>query len=408
MGHGHLPPAQQADATALATPYSAGGGGTALVLPGGGARGAYQAGVLRGVAEILDAKRCPFPIITGTSAGAINAVSLACSALDFRHGVARLSGVWRHFTVDKVFRCDWTGAAGNLARWGWSLARGGLGNVPVSLLDNTPLRELLETHLRMARIQHAIGVGALRAVAVSAAGFRCGRTVAFYESDDSVKPWKRARREGRPCHMSLDHLMGAVGIPFVFPAVRMQNDFFGDGAVRESAPLSPAIHLGADRLLVVAVRDPSLGAVPELARPSLGEMVGYLLDAVFEDGLYNDLEQLTRLNNMLGEAPQGERRRNQFRRVPAYVISPSRDINAIAARHAHRFPGASKMMLGALGGGEALASFLLFDGQYCREIMRLGYRDCLAQRDALKRFLDAGSDTEAETLHAAKHLPVNS
>jgi NTE family protein len=379
-----------------------------LVLPGGGARAAYQVGVLRAIAEILDDHdRNPFPIITGTSAGAINAVSLACSALDFRHGVTRLAGVWRHFTVDKVFRCDWSGLVGNLSRWGWSLTRGGLGrNVPVSLLDNSPLRGLLERHLRLARIHHAITSGALRAVAVSAAGFRCGRTVAFFEAAENIPGWVRSRREGRPCHISLDHLMSAVGIPFIFPAVGFEGDYFGDGAVRESAPLSPALNLGATRLLVVGVRDPRLVPEPTLSQPSFGETAGYLLNAVFEDGLYNDLEQLVRINRMLGQAPNGvlrDRRSNRFRRVPAYVITPSEDINAIAARHADRFPRAAKLLMRAIGGGVHLKSFLLFDGQYCREVMRMGYRDTLDQRESLRDFL-AGRSGSA--LYSATPLPI--
>lgn len=390
-------------------PGAADGGCMGLVLPGGGARGAYQVGVLRAVAEIIDDHdRNPFPIITGTSAGAINAASLACSALDFRHGVSRLAGVWRHFTVDKVFRCDWSGLIGNLSRWGWSITRGGLGrNVPVSLLDNSPLRGLLEVHLRLARIHHAISSGALRAVAVSAAGFRCGRTVAFFEAEDHVQGWRRARREGRACRLTLDHLMGAVGIPFIFPSVGFEGDFFGDGAVRESAPLSPAINLGATRLLVVGVRDPRLVPEPALSRPSFGETAGYLLNAVFEDGLYNDLEQLARINRMLGQAPPGvlrDRRSNRFRRIPAYVITPSRDINEIAARHADRFPTAVKLLLRTIGGGVHLRSFLLFDGHYCREVMRLGYRDTLDQRDSLLRFL-RGRSTEA--LQSATPLPID-
>jgi NTE family protein len=381
---------------------------TGLVLPGGGARGAYQVGVLRAIAEIVDDNtRNPFPIITGTSAGAINAVSLACSALDFRHGVSRLSGVWRHFAVSKVFRADWRGTLDNLARWGWSITRGGLGrHVPVSLLDNTPLRQLLEGHLRLARIHHAIRSDALRAVAVSAAGFRCGRTIAFFEAQEHLNGWRQARREGRPCRLTLDHLMGAVGIPFIFPHVGFDDDFFGDGAVRESAPLSPAIHLGASRLLVVGVRDPHLAPEPTTARPSFGETAGYLLNAVFEDGLYNDLEQLVRINRMLGQAPPGvlrDRRSQRFRRIPTYVITPSEDINAIAARHADRFPPAAKLLLKLIGGGVHLKSFLLFDGQYCREVMRLGYRDAMDQRDTLSEFLRGDA---SRALYSARSLPI--
>jgi NTE family protein len=381
------------------------------VLPGGGARGAYQVGVLRAISEIIGhQQRNPFPVITGTSAGAINAVSLACSALDFRHGVSRLAGVWRHFAVGKVFRCDWSGMVGNLSRWGWSITRGGLGrNVPVSLLDNRPLRELLEVHLRLARIHHAISSNALRAVAVSAAGFHCGRTVAFFEAEEHVDGWFGPRREGRPCRLTLDHLMSAVGIPFIFPSVGFDGDYFSDGAVRESAPLSPAIRLGARRLLVIGVRDPRLAPEPAPARPSFGETAGYLLNAVFEDGLYNDLEHLERINRMLEHTPRpaatpADPTAKQFRRIPTYVITPSEDISRIAARHAHRFPPAAKLLLRAIGGGVHLKSFLLFDGQYCREIMRLGYRDTLAQREPLREFL-AGRQSEA--LYSTHSLPID-
>ncbi len=371
----------------------------ALVLPGGGARAAYQVGVLQAILQITQERtppgqqpQIPFRIITGTSAGAINAASLASNAMNFELAVERLQGVWRNFSVEKVFRCDTRTVLSNAWHWLVALIRGTLGKGKArSLLDNEPLRALLEAHIRMARIDQVIRADVLQAVAVTAAGYSCGRAVSFYQSREPVAPWSRRRRQGLEESLRLEHLMGSVAVPFIFPAVNIGGEYFGDGAVREGAPLSPAIHMGAERILVIGVRDPREAAeTTEHERPSFGYIAGYMLDALFQDGLQSDIERLARLNRIVEQAG-GEAIANldgvPFRRITARLIVPSQSITDIAKRHAHRFPRAVKAMLRAIGGGALLKSFLLFDSHYCGELVELGYADAMARRAGLEAFL---------------------
>lgn len=372
-----------------------------LVLPGGGARGAYQAGVLKAVAELWPpGAPNPFPIVTGTSAGAINAAAVAAGATDFAEGVRRLCEVWSSFEVEQVFRTD----APTVARDGFralvTIAAAGLGLGrfnPRALLDNSPLRALLERQMRFEGIREALASGALHAVAVTCAGYTSARAVSFYEGVPGLPPWRRARREGRPARLGVDHLMASVSVPFVFPATLIGDEYYGDGAVREHAPLSAAIHLGADRLLVMGVRDEDPAANGpdgrEPPRPTFGQIAGYLLDALFQDGLYSDLERITRVNRFVTQA--GERVRSEsgrpFRLIAVHIVVPSRDIREIAERHRAELPMPVKLLLRGLGaGGRAgrqLASYLLFQSGFCRELIDLGYMDAMEQRERLRRFL---------------------
>lgn len=369
-----------------------------LVMAGGGARAAYQVGVLKAVAELLPpGAPNPFPILSGTSAGAINAAALAAYALNFHDAVRRLNYIWRNFHVERVFRADATGIAASGARWLAALMLGGLGKRnPQALLDRSPLAALLEHYLPMEKIQQAIDAGALHAVSVTAAGFSSGQSVSFYQGADSIAPWQRARRVGSATRLSVDHLLASSAIPLVFAAVKINREYFGDGSLRQIAPISPALHLGADRVLVIGVRYDSPARAPrehDPPYPTLAQVAGHVLNSIFLDSLEADLERLQRINRTVSLIPPQQRVEGgvTLRQVDALVISPSQDIERIAARHAHRLPRPVRFLLRGIGAGNRaganLVSYLLFEKPYCRELISLGYADAMIRRDELLAFL---------------------
>ncbi len=310
-----------------------------LVLPGGGARAAYQVGVLRAIADLLPARSAnPFPVVTGTSAGAVNATAIAVHADRFRVAIGNLERVWRNFQVGQVFRAD----SGTVIRSGlhWALAMmsgGWLLPPPRSLFDNSPLRELLRGQFDFAGIRRSIDAGHLDAIAMSAAGYTTGRSVSFYDSKPGCDPWSRTRRTGEPTDLSLDHVMASVAVPFLFPPVSLGDEYYGDGAMREANPFSAAIHLGAQRLLVIGTRNENRPQPPlPPVCPTFGQIFGYMLDALFSDGLYADLERLTQINQIVDRvgALQGVGENNvHLRRIDIMVIMPSRDLSEIARHH---------------------------------------------------------------------------
>lgn len=368
-----------------------------LVLPGGGARAAYQVGVLRAIARMVpkDAPT-PFQVITGTSAGSINATALAINADHFRRGVLRISRVWKDFEVEQVFRADTPGVVRTGAHWLAALALGGLGRWnPNALLDRSPLEPLLRESLACERIQAAIDGGWLHALGVTASSYRTGYSVTFYQAQESVRPWGRERRIGIPEPITIPHLLASSAIPFIFSATPLHGEFYGDGSVRQIAPLSPALHLGADRILVVGIRRrlPAPGPSGVDTYPSLAQIAGHVLDSVFLDNLDTDLERLRRINRTISLIPGRRLVRGgiELRPIEALTVTPSRDLDEIAERHAHRLPRALRYLLRGVGvsrgRGTALLSYLLFDKAYCRELMALGYEDAMRKRDRIRRLL---------------------
>jgi len=371
-----------------------------LILPGGGARNAYQAGVLKALAEILPEDSAnPFPVISGTSSGALNAAILASNATQFSEGISRMIGIWENFHCGKIFQVDsWTALKSGL-RWTSSFATAGLGrSAPRALLDNTPQREFIESHIRMARIQHAIDTGALRALAVTSSSYSSGLSFNYFQSIEGMRPWQRTRRQGVAEEITIDHLMASSAIPLVFPAVWLNDEYHGDGSMRESAPLSPAIHLGADRLLIIGVRnpapDPRPSADEKVPYPTIGHVTGYMLDTLFMDRLDSDIERMNRVNHIIGETrcKNVEHEDTILRPIEFLMISPSKDIREISERHTKDFPRSVRLLLRSLGAlsheGRPLLSYLLFESPFCQELIELGYQDGLNARSEITELLE--------------------
>lgn len=388
---------------------------SALVLPGGGARGAYQVGVLKAIAEALPrGSQNPFNIISGTSAGAVNSIVLASKAKRFRVAVAELERVWGHFHCDQVYRTDNLTMLKSSLHWLASIVLGGfLVGVPKSMLDNTPLRSLLSRNVRFPRIREAIENGWLDAIALTAASYDSARSSSFFQCAADREGWSRTRRAGIPTHLNLDHVMGSIAVPMIFPPVRIGNEYFGDGAMRQATPLSPAIRLGADRILVVGVRDEIADSASEPGieptPPSFAQIAGYMLDTLFMDGLYSDLERMTRINQLIDSIPVTERSivMSTLRPIDTMVIVPSKDLRTIAYKHRKELPFAVGALLHGIGGRKKnenrLLSYLLFEQAFTRELIQLGYEDALNVRDQLMDFVGGKDVPRLFAPHWLKH-----
>jgi len=372
-----------------------------LIMTGGGARAAYQVGVLRALYEIMPrGVRNPFPIICGTSAGAINAAVLATDAANFRRGVRRLMTVWKNFHVHHVYRADAWGAFGNSLRWILTaITAGRFTDDAISLLDNSPLQRLLDRHIEFDAIGRCVDAGHLKAFAVTCSGYTSGQSVTFYQGHATLAGWERARRVGVAMPIGLPHLMASSALPFIFPPVKINREYFGDGSMRQVAPVSPALHLGADRLLVIGVGRQSRQASPRVQSegyPSLAQIAGHALDSIFLDGLEVDLERLQRINRTISIIPPETLQQNgtQLKAVEYRVLTPSVPLSVIAAQYAHELPMVIRALLRTVGAtkrtGSNLLSYILFEKAYCRALIRLGYSDAMAQADDLRAFLGGG------------------
>jgi NTE family protein len=371
---------------------------TALILTGGGARAAYQVGVLKAVKELLpNAAANPFPILCGTSAGAINAATMAVWAQEFGTGVDHLEKVWSGFHAGDVYRADALGIGISGARWLSTLAFGWLSRrSPRSLLDNAPLRRLLEDSLDFARIDEAIAHRALHSVSITCSGYSSGQSVSFFQGRADLEPWKRSQRFGAHVKLGVDHLMASSAIPFIFPAVRLHREWFGDGSMRQLAPISPAIHLGADRIVVIGAGSTAAEkARPQGERyPSLAQIAGHALSSIFLDGLAVDLERMVRINRTLSLIPETVRQERglPLRPIELLHISPSQRLDHLAAQYAKALPRPVRALLRGIGAmnanGGALTSYLLFERPYTEALIALGYGDTMARRDEVRAFLD--------------------
>ncbi len=376
-----------------------GGDHTALIMPGGGARAAYQVGVLKGLAALQqDTVRNPYPILCGTSAGAINAVALASQMHNFQNAVAYLEELWLGLSTDQIYRSDWAGVMGNAWRLVMSLFNDGIAvGRPVSLLDNAPLQSLLAEKIDFDQIGRNIRDGHLSALSITAMNYTEGHSVSFFQGGPKGAGWQRWRRQGVPTLIQLQHLMASTAIPTLFKPQRIGPHFYGDGALRQLAPISPALHLGATRAIIIPPnghRQEYHRPIRPIHSPSFGQIIGHLLNSAFVDSIETDIERLVRINELIRRIPEEARTGYlaQFKPIDAMIISPSQDIDLIADDHISELPRTVRTFMRTTGSGrnEAgvnIGSYLLFTRNFCKELIELGYKDALAQGEEIQSFI---------------------
>lgn len=367
-----------------------------LLLTGGGARAAYQVGVLSAIGQFLPRNHSvPFPIISGTSAGAINATALACFASCFRLGIKKLEWVWKNFSTEQVYHSSYRHVFGDMVTNFLSRYQADYANKPAtSLLNNAPLRDLLNHVLDFERLESNINRGYLSSIAITASSYTSGDSITFFQGQDSIKPWTRAKRRGQPTMINTDHLLASAAIPLVFPAVRINHEQFGDGTIHQLSPLSPSIHMGARKIFIIGLEQPKEPIYRHeniIRPPNFATVAGHLLDTVFTDTLKSDIERMERVNNTLDLISPEHQEQYHLNRVTSMVINPTHDFNAIAYKYYQDMPIAVRQLLRMAGINEnsqsSLLSYLLFEKRYCRQLIKLGYEDALEQEQAIRAFL---------------------
>lgn len=376
-------------------------GGLALVFSGGGARAAYQVGFLRWLASHYP--DLPIPVITGLSAGAINAAYLANHPRSFRSQVEDLAAIWAELTTGQVFRVDLRSLGGHVASWGARLFMGKASRImnTRSLVDAAPLQALLEQTLRpesgrLTGILDNLANGRLRAVAITASSYSTGQSITWVQGT-GYEPWERAHRKGVPGTLQLMHVMASASLPLFFPAVYIEGCWYGDGGIRMTAPLAPAVHLGADRILAISTR-----YAPSREEADCPNIVGYpppvqvagaLYNAIFLDAFDNDALRLVRINALVKHLP--DEQRDHLRCIDLLLLRPSCDLGKLANAYEADLPRAFRFMTRGLGTQETrsndILSVLLFQPEYLKRLLDLGYADAEARREEIAAFLGCNS-----------------
>jgi len=373
------------------------GSKSALVLTGGGARAAYQVGVLSAIAQFIPRNHgIPFPIICGTSAGSINASAIACYASCFHLGVKKLEWIWKNLTTDQIYSSDASHVLGHISQNMMASFQADYANKSApSILNNAPLRQLLKKVIDFKRIDKNILQGYLSALSITASSYTSSDSISFYQSHNNIAPWYRAKRRGNKSQITCDHLMASSAIPIVFPSVKIGHEHFGDGSIHQLSPLSPAIHLGAERIFIIGVEQPQ---EPLHKRennphpPSMATVAGHMLDSVFADTLQSDLERMQRVNNTLKLIDKNKQTAEEgLKNIDNFLINPSHDFNAIALKYYDQIPLSIRLLLRTIGISDesesSILSYLLFDKHYCQDLIKLGFNDAISKEKNIREFL---------------------
>ncbi|BFM48181.1 patatin-like phospholipase family protein [Marinomonas sp. THO17] len=372
----------------------------ALILSGGGARAAYQVGVLSAMGKMLPKKTpLPFPILCGTSAGALNSTMLACYADNFSKAVSTLAFVWRHLSPEQIYTLGRWPLATSVTKTLLSLFHLHNHSASMAIMDNQPLRELLSKHLDFSRIQHAIDKKLVSALAVTAMSYSTGESTTFFQGNNRPQHWQGHRRKGVREELGVEHLLASSAIPVIFPAHKIAGHYYGDGAIRQKSAIYPALKLGANKLFIIGVsgnRSPRKWALQKNkmanSTPSMAQILGQLLNSAFIDNLEDDINQLELMNALIRDLPDNKKQKYSDLPTETLIISPSEELNEIAHHYLHTLPKNIRVLLKSVGGSTAekvssAASYLLFTPQYCRALMELGYQDAMWEKDKILAFL---------------------